>query len=254
MVPLIQISFNFSAIHPLPKYSDSSKKLGLYKLKFLQPINYSSASRIKIKSFHVHSFRADASREKLQFLGVGRVKDGISVSSGRRAVLVKFNNGFNGLGGGGGGGGGGRVNGETARVVGNLALAILLTYLSMTGQLGWLLDAIVSLWLLAVLVPIVGIGAFLWWAGRDIVQGNCPNCGNEFQVFKSTLNNDLQLCPFCTQPFSVEGDEFVRDPVTFSNQSTIFDQAFNDFSPRAKKGKDSSLSVVDVEAEIRDAE
>ncbi|KAL2483653.1 hypothetical protein Fot_45097 [Forsythia ovata] len=124
----------------------------------------------------------------------------------------------------------------------------------MTGQLGWLLDAIVSLWILAVLVPIVGLGAFLWWAGRDIVQGSCPNCGNEFQIFKSTLNDDLQLCPFCTQPFSVVGDEFVADPVKFSNESTIFDQAFNDFSPRTKKGKDSSRSIVDVEAEIRDVD
>lgn len=62
--------------------------------------------------------------------------------------MVKFNNGFNGLGGGGGegGGGGGRINGETARVLGNLGLAIVLTYLTMNGQLGWLLDAIVSLW------------------------------------------------------------------------------------------------------------
>lgn len=25
--------------------------------------------------------------------------------------------------------------------------------------------------LFAVLVPIIGLGAFLWWAGRDIVQG-----------------------------------------------------------------------------------
>lgn len=34
----------------------------------------------------------------------------------------------------------------------------------------------------------------------------------------------------------MEGDEFVRDPVKFSNQSTIFDQAFSDFSPSTKKG------------------
>ncbi|KAG8386273.1 hypothetical protein BUALT_Bualt03G0131900 [Buddleja alternifolia] len=184
--------------------------------------------------------------------GVGRGKNGILVSPRRRrrVVMVKFNKGFNGLGGGGGG----RVNSETSRVLVNLGLAILLTYLSMTGQLGWLLDAIVSLWLLAVLVPIVGIGAFLWWAGRDIVQSNCPNCGNEFQIFKSTLNDEVQLCPFCTQPFSVEGNEFVADPVKFSNQSTKFDQAFNDFAPRTKRGKGQSFGVVDVEAEVRDAE
>ncbi|KAK4398410.1 hypothetical protein Sango_1316500 [Sesamum angolense] len=199
-------------------------------------------------------FKAEALKGKLPFLRVGRREDGILVNRGRRVVVVRFNNGFNGLGGGGGGDGNERINSETARVLGNLALAILLTYLSMTGQLGWLLDAIVSLWLLAVLVPIVGIGAFLWWAGRDIVQSSCPNCGNEFQVFKSTLNDELQLCPFCSQPFSVVGDEFVREPVKFSNESTTFGQAFSDFSPLKKKGKESSAPVVDVEAEIRDAD
>jgi hypothetical protein len=28
-----------------------------------------------------------------------------------------------------------------------------------------------SLQLFAVLIPIVGLGAFLWWAGRDMIQG-----------------------------------------------------------------------------------
>lgn len=62
----------------------------------------------------------------------------------KRAVLVKNNQGF----GFNGGGGGGRDDGATARILGNLALAIGLTYLSMTGQLGWILDAIVSIWVL----------------------------------------------------------------------------------------------------------
>lgn len=63
----------------------------------------------------------------------------------KRVVLVKNNQGF---GFNGGGGGGGRDDGATARILGNLALAIGLTYLSMTGQLGWILDAIVSIWVL----------------------------------------------------------------------------------------------------------
>lgn len=67
----------------------------------------------------------------------------------KRVVVVRSNKGFgfnfNGFGGEGGGGGG-RDDGATARLVGNLALAIGLTYLSMTGQLGWVLDAIVSIW------------------------------------------------------------------------------------------------------------
>ncbi|KAK2975334.1 hypothetical protein RJ640_004534 [Escallonia rubra] len=153
-------------------------------------------------------------------------------------VVVRLNQQFRFNGGGGGGGG---DNGNTARLLGNIAFAIGLTYLSVTGQLGWVLDAIVSVWLLAVILPIVGLGAFIWWAGRDIVQSSCPNCGNDFQIFKSTLNDDLQLCPFCSQPFSVVGDKFVSDPVTFSNQSTTFGQAFSEFSPRSTKGTSNSF-------------
>ncbi|KAL8032192.1 hypothetical protein ABFX02_13G079800 [Erythranthe guttata] len=256
MPALLHVSINFSsALHPPHRCKCNTS----FKFELPQPSNYYPHRTLKIESFRKGRFKSDALGDNLPLLGVGRGKDGILVSKGRRkrAVAVKFNNGFNGLGGGGGDGGGGdgggRISGETARMLGNLGLAVLLTYLSMTGQLGWLLDAIVSIWLLAVLVPIVGIGAFLWWAGRDIVQSNCPNCGNEFQVFKSTLNDELQLCPFCSQPFSVEGNEFVSDPVMFSNQSTKFNQAYGDI-PRKNKGKVSKGSVVDIEAEIRDAE
>ena len=62
---------------------------------------------------------------------------------------MRFNQGF----GGGGGGGGGGDNSGTARLLGNIALAVGLTYLSMTGQLGWVfdtvgwvLDTLISIW------------------------------------------------------------------------------------------------------------
>lgn len=146
MPALVQISINSSALYPLHKYRGTNTKHLIYKLNLSQPINYYSRLRTKIECIHRDGFKAEALREKLPFLGVGKREDGILVSKGRRVVAMRFNNGFNGLGGGGGGDGGGRINSETARVLGNLALAILLTYLSMTGQLGWLLDAIVSLW------------------------------------------------------------------------------------------------------------
>jgi len=62
----------------------------------------------------------------------------------KRVVLVKNNKGF-----GFNNGGDGRDDGSTARILGNLALAVGLTYLSMTGQLGWIIDAIVSIWVLS---------------------------------------------------------------------------------------------------------
>lgn len=49
-------------------------------------------------------------------------------------------------------------------------------------------------------------------------------------------------------------DKFVRESVRFSNESTTFGQAFSDFFPGSRKGRESSTSVVDVEAEIKDAD
>ncbi|OIW05256.1 hypothetical protein TanjilG_03645 [Lupinus angustifolius] len=217
-----------------------------------RPTFSSNQLRPKFESFHHTSFKLRSCRERWSFLRGAVFKNGVlfeekGCKRGKRVILVKNNQGF-----GFNFGGGGKDNGGTARVLGNLALAIGLTYLSMTGQLGWILDAIVSIWVIAVLIPIVGIGAFLWWAGRDIMQGTCPNCGNDFQVFKSSLNDDLQLCPFCGQPFSVIGNEFVKDSVKFSNQPTTFGQAFSN-SSHSRNDKDSDRAI-DVEAEIKDVD
>ncbi|OVA20197.1 hypothetical protein BVC80_155g7 [Macleaya cordata] len=259
----LQLSINLSALNSL--YDDLiGKKKSCFTLKFLQPISYFSPSRREISFSHKNGFKLRALEERRFFLGVSREKGQNLMRLERRikrkekrVFVVKANGGigFNGGGIGGGGGGGGGDNSNTARLLGNIAFAIGLTYLSMTGQLGWILDAIVSIWLLAVLLPIAGLGAFIWWAGRDIVQSSCPNCGNDFQIFKSSLKDGLQLCPYCSQPFSVEGNEFVRESTTFSsNQSTTFGQAFNGFSPSPKKGKASSVSVVDIEAEVKDVD
>lgn len=168
------------------------------------------------------------------------------VKKNKRVVFVKAGN----LGGGGGGG----DDGGTRRILGNVALAIGLTYLSLTGQLGWILDTIVNIWLFVVIVPIVGLGALIWWASRDMIEIRCRNCENEFEVFKSMLNDEPQLCPYCNQPFSVVGDQFVRDRSKSSKESTPFDEAFNDLFSRSKQGKASSRAVIDVEAEVKDVE
>ncbi|XP_077254056.1 uncharacterized protein LOC143893014 isoform X2 [Tasmannia lanceolata] len=193
-----QISIKFSVLNSV--YDVLSKKRSYLGLKFLQPTCCYSLPRKSI------GFLQDGCKLRVfaerYFLGgvIGR-KDGILMRNEnmkKRVVVVKVNKGFDFNGGGGG-----NNNSNNARLLGNLALAIGLTYLSMTGQLGWILDAIVSIWLIAVILPIVGLGAFLWFAGRDIVQDSCPNCGNDFQIFKSSLKDGLQLCPFCSQPFSV---------------------------------------------------
>ncbi|GMJ10221.1 hypothetical protein HRI_004691300 [Hibiscus trionum] len=253
MTTILQITFKFSPFSSLNE--EFSEK----------PICCCSKKCPRAASLQPKRFKLGAlGRQRWSFGEVCRDKDGIfwkeeGWKRKRRVVLVMFNQGFGfngGDGGGsdGGGGGGGKINSDTARLLGNIALAIGLTYLSVTGQLGWVLDAIVSIWLIAVLVPIVGVGAFFWWAGRDIVQSSCPNCGNDFQIFKSSLNDELQLCPYCSQPFSVVDDKFVKEPVKFSNEDSKAKQAFNGFSPGFKKGNGSLGAVVDVEAEVKDAD
>ncbi|CAN1775387.1 hypothetical protein LINPERHAP1_LOCUS13309 [Linum perenne] len=225
---------------------------------------------LKVVAFDQTRFRFGTCRGGRGFLELGTRKHGILVKDevdrkkkSGRVGSVRFNQGFGfgGLGGGGGGGGGG--NGGTARILGNIALAVGLTYLSVTGQLGavfdavgYVLEALISIWLFVVIIPIVGIGAFLWWAGRDMLQSTCPTCGNEFQVFKSTLNDELQQCPFCGQPFSVVDDKFVRDSVKYTDEPTSFREAFRSFYPDSDKGgkEASSSAIVDVEAEVKDAD
>ncbi|KAM5585900.1 hypothetical protein ABKV19_005021 [Rosa sericea] len=240
MTAIVQISINSLAFRLSSLQNDTYNK----------PIKYCSLPRTKIASLKLNSFKLRAFWESGSISGDGiLVKDEGWNRKKKRDVVVRFNQGF-----GFNGGGGGKDDGTTTRVLGNIVVAIGLTYLSFTGQLGWLLDAIVSIWLIAFLVPIVGLGAFLWWAGRGMVQDSCPNCRNDFQIFKSTLNDDIQQCPYCSQPFSVVDNKFVMDPVNFSNRSTTFGQAFNDYT-RSKTGKkDSSTAVVDVEAEVTDAD
>ncbi|XP_047338241.1 uncharacterized protein LOC124941907 [Impatiens glandulifera] len=169
---------------------------------------YSSKFQQSTIRYSISSLETGFHGKRWSFLGgTNLYKDGgfrVKVMNIRkrrnRVILMSLNRGF-GFNGGGGGGGG-QDDGSTGRVLGNLAIAIGLTYLTMTGQLGWILDAIVSLWILAFLIPIVGFGVFLWWAGRDILQSSCPNCGNEFQILRSTINDESQMCPFCSQPFS----------------------------------------------------
>ncbi|XP_057846694.2 uncharacterized protein LOC131056354 [Cryptomeria japonica] len=171
--------------------------------------------------------------------------EGFYPNRGRKqTIVVKLYPRFNG-----GGGGGGERN-ETERVVFNLAMAGALTYLTVTGKMGWVFDAIVSLSLFAVLVPVAGVVVFLWFAGREMVQGNCPNCGNEFQVFRFDLTDGPQLCPYCTQPFELE--EFVRESPRFStDRFGNVKQPFGGFTS-GQKEQDPSEMVVDVEAEVKD--
>lgn len=157
----------------------------------------------------------------------------------------------------GGGRGPNGGNNGIGRIVFNLALAGGLTYLTVTGKLGWLFDAFISLWLLVVLVPIVGIVAFLWFADREIISSVCPNCGNPFQVLEFTMKDEQQFCPYCSQPFKLEGKQFVREGPRFATkQSKGFRPPFGGFGQSPQSSSNTSQDppgvIVDVEAEVVD--
>ncbi|KAL1821596.1 hypothetical protein ACET3Z_016465 [Daucus carota] len=244
MALLYRIPLSLLSLNTLHDYSTTNPTCNSFK--FAQPISYYSNLRPEITSFFQDKLKNGVLKhENLSFLGdKGGILKGGASNKKKRVVWVRSN------GGPGFNGGGFKVD---SRILGNIALAVGLTYLSATGQLGWILDTILSVSLLVVIIPIVGVGAFIWWAGRDVVQDTCPNCKSEFQTFKSMLGEDAQLCPYCGQPFSVVGNKFVQDPVNFSSQSTPFDQTYDDFSPRSTKGK-GSKAIVDIEAEVVDAD
>ncbi|CAK7327557.1 unnamed protein product [Dovyalis caffra] len=133
MTTVLQFSINFS---PLNKYK--------------KPITHHFIPSLKFTSLNKDNFKLRSYKERWSLVGDG--KDGIlireeGIKRKRRVVLVRSNKRF-GLNGGGGG----RDNSGTTRLLGNIALAVGLTYLSMTGQLGWFFDAVG--WVLDTLISI----------------------------------------------------------------------------------------------------
>ncbi|KAL6276570.1 hypothetical protein ACE6H2_020171 [Prunus campanulata] len=149
--------------HLLNKIAIFSNSYCPYVIISLLLVHFGFCDKFKVLGLEIHK------AIKLEFENFIKENRALryQLENKKREVVVRFNQGF---GFNGGGGGGGKDDGATARVLGNLALAVGLIYLSFTGQLGWILDAIVSIWLLAVLVAIDGVGAFLWWARQDMVQ------------------------------------------------------------------------------------
>lgn len=141
MTTLIQFSIKFPYLKP-SFFNDSVYKRPTFSFSQLEP---------KFTSFHLGSFKLRAYRERWSFLGGGVFKNGVLFEEReKRVVLVK-----NSLRGGGG-----RDDGGNTRVLVNLGLAIGLTYLTMNGQLGWIFDAIVSIWVLFSLWLLLLFGHF----------------------------------------------------------------------------------------------
>lgn len=142
MTTLIQFSIKFPYVKP-SFFNGSVYKRPTFSFSQLEP---------KFTSFHLGSFKLRAYRQRWSLLGGGVFKNGVLLEEkGKRVVLVR-----NSLRGGGGG----RDDGGNTRVLVNLGLAIGLTYLTMNGQLGWIFDAIVSIWVLFSLLLLL---LLLYW-------------------------------------------------------------------------------------------
>ncbi|XP_020692063.2 uncharacterized protein LOC110106475 isoform X2 [Dendrobium catenatum] len=212
-----------TSLQLLLHFPSLTSKRSFLRLRVAPPANSLSLKRRKIGFLSRNGCLSRSPLEISVFLGKGFDKDGIGKVIGRKENLfvVRAKQGFNSDDGG-------WDKSNSSRVLGNLVLAAGLTYLTVTGQLGWLLDALVSIW--------------------------CPNCGNNFQIFKSSLKDGVQFCPYCTQPFSVQGDKFERESTRFSsNRSAAPEQVFNGSFSRSEQGT-STATIVDIEAEVKDIE
>lgn len=84
-----------------------------------------------------------------------------------------------------------------------IGLFALIWLLGSVG-LGWLVKSVAVLGLLLVLAPIVAFIGLRWWLGRNLVQGNCPNCQAPVAGFKERPT----LCTNCGTPLQVTAQGF----------------------------------------------
>ena len=70
---------------------------------------------------------------------------------------------------------------------------------------------------------------------------NQHSISNHFVVAVSTISLYMFSISENVDLLSVVGDEFVSDPVKFSNQSTTFGEVFSNFSSRSNSKKGTSL-------------
>lgn len=68
-------------------------------------------------------------------------------------------------------------------------------WLVLSGNASIIFDSFLFILLLVTVVPILGLLAFRLWAGSQLVQGTCPNCGSPV----SGIRNKPFQCMSCGQ-------------------------------------------------------
>ncbi|PHU16927.1 Endoplasmic reticulum oxidoreductin-1 [Capsicum chinense] len=125
------------------------------------------------------------------------------------------------------------VGGIIVRVLSNLVLAIGLTYLTMTGQLGWVLDAIVSVWLLY----------------NQKLQAACPVLFDEAKLWKGQSGPELkqQIQKQFWNIRNLQNNEFIG-PFLLSfkslNELKYLDLSFNSLFGAIPEAVNNSLNYI----------
>lgn len=86
-------------------------------------------------------------------------------------------------------------------------LAVLTTFMLLGAVgLGWIVNGLLILVVIAIVTPVIGWFVFRWWLKRNLVEDKCPVCAYEFTGFNQT---ECQ-CPNCGEPLKVEQGHFNR--------------------------------------------
>lgn len=122
--------------------------------------------------------------------------------------------------GGGGSGGGGGDNGvkDILGTLGTVA-AIGLFFASPLGSIFFAITN--SLFLLAILVPVLGFAAFQAWQTFYTTSGPCPNCGAPVQVVKDATLETSSFCFTCGSSVQASSD---GETIEFARSNTVVDE------------------------------
>jgi len=80
-----------------------------------------------------------------------------------------------------------------------------------SGALGWLFNFFIGLQLLIIVIPVVAVPLFQWWISSNLLEGTCPTCSCEMQVFKGQTTQCNECGTVCTSELSPIG-VFLRQP------------------------------------------
>lgn len=119
-----------------------------------------------------------------------------------------------------------------------LTLGIGLMLMTTVG-IGWLLKSLFALLVLIVLIPVLLVVGVQIWLRRNLVQGDCPSCGQALTGFKTMPSS----CPSCGVGLQTSNGTFVRS----TPEGTIDVDVINVDVDAARTDAGDAAMVVDVD-------